>query len=218
MPFELRLFPLNVVLFPGMSLPLHIFEERYKLLVRECLQEEAPFGVTLIREGVEAGGPAVPFDVGTTARIQQVQRLENGRLNVVARGEARFRILTLVQERPYLLGQVDWLPDRLGDEVETTHLTERVATLFTEYYRLNLALSGQWVARVRLPSNPARLADYVAAHIEVPPHYKQGLLETESVTERLRQEAAILDQETARLRAAVDAYFRTQYGALSARN
>lgn len=218
MTAELRLFPLNVVLFPGMPLPLHIFEERYKRLVQECLQEDAPFGVVLIREGVEVGGPAVPFDVGTTARIRQVQRLENGRLNILTVGETRFRILSIIRERPYLVALVEWLPNQLGDALETAYLAERVAALFQEYYRLNLALTGQWVAQVGLPGAPDRLADHVAGRLELPPHYKQGLLETVSVTERLRQEAVILEEETKRLNREVAAYYRAKYGRLGALN
>ncbi|MBF6600779.1 MAG: LON peptidase substrate-binding domain-containing protein [Dehalococcoidia bacterium] len=73
---DLRLFPLQTVLFPGMRLPLHIFEERYKIMVRECIDEDAPFGVVLIRSGAEVGGGAIPHDVGTTARIIQVEYLD----------------------------------------------------------------------------------------------------------------------------------------------
>jgi Lon protease-like protein len=67
----LRLFPLQTVLFPGMRMPLHIFEERYKLMIRECIEQDAPFGVLLIRDGAEVGAGAVPHNVGTTARISQ---------------------------------------------------------------------------------------------------------------------------------------------------
>ena len=66
---DLPLFPLNTVLFPGMVLPLHIFEERYKLMINHCLEEERPFGVLLIREGKEVGSGAVPYQVGTTTMI-----------------------------------------------------------------------------------------------------------------------------------------------------
>ena len=77
---ELPLFPLNVVLFPGMSLPLHIFEERYKAMIGACSEHDTPFGVLLIKEGQEVGDPAEPFQVGTTARITEVQQLEDGRM------------------------------------------------------------------------------------------------------------------------------------------
>ena len=84
MTYELPLFPLNTVLFPGMPLPLHVFEERYKEMVQVCLDEQRPFGVVLIRSGVAEGGPlADPYDVGCVAEIIEVQKLEdNIKLNI----------------------------------------------------------------------------------------------------------------------------------------
>jgi len=89
---------LNVVLFPGATLPLHIFEERYKLLIGRCLEEKLPFGVVLIRKGNEVGEPGEPFDVGCTAHILRVQHLQEGRMNLLCRGGKRFRPAI---ERPY---------------------------------------------------------------------------------------------------------------------
>src|SRR5205814_5524803 len=86
----MALFPLNTVLFPGMPLPLHIFEERYKLMIGRCLEEERPFGVVLIQSGPEVGGTAVPHRVGTTAHIAAVRRLDDGRMNLIAIGQERF--------------------------------------------------------------------------------------------------------------------------------
>ena len=99
---ELRLFPLQTVLFPGMRMPLHIFEERYKVMIRECIEEDAPFGVLLIRSGAEVGGSAIPCNVGTTARISQVEYLDDGRMNIFTMGESRFRVDHLNTERDFL--------------------------------------------------------------------------------------------------------------------
>src|SRR3990172_3261195 len=112
---RLPLFPLRTVLFPGMPLPLRIFEERYRLMIGRCLEQRAPFGVVLIRSGEEVGGPAEPYDVGTTARIVRVQRLEDGRMNLVALGERRFRIVHLDRSEPHLSGDVDYLQSAHGD-------------------------------------------------------------------------------------------------------
>ena len=104
--YELPLFPLNTVLFPGTPLQLHIFEARYKKMVNACLQEQRPFGIALIERGAEALGPlAEPYPIGCAARVVQVQRLEQGRMNIVALGGERFRILSLDrQSHPYLVG------------------------------------------------------------------------------------------------------------------
>jgi Lon protease-like protein len=79
---EIPLFPLNTVLFPGMPLPLHIFEDRYKGMINQSIQEATPFGVVLIREGAEVGDTAIPYDVGTSAFVTQVERLPDGRMNI----------------------------------------------------------------------------------------------------------------------------------------
>ena len=104
---ELPLFPLHTVLFPGMPLPLHIFESRYKQMIDYCLKENSTFGVSLIHRGSEAFGPlAEPHKIGCTARIIEVQPLDDGRLNIVTVGERRFRIHSLNFDMPYLLGKV----------------------------------------------------------------------------------------------------------------
>ena len=90
---DLPLFPLNTVLFPGGRLPLRLFEQRYLGMAKVCLKDGAPFGVCLIREGREVGEPAVPFDVGTLARIVDWDMPQLGVLQIVALGEDRFRIL-----------------------------------------------------------------------------------------------------------------------------
>lgn len=88
----LPLFPLQTVLFPGGRLPLRIFEQRYLEMAKACLRDGTPFGVCLIREGREVGEPALPEDVGCTARIVEWDMAQLGLLEVVARGERRFRI------------------------------------------------------------------------------------------------------------------------------
>src|SRR5438045_9705996 len=108
----LSLFPLNTVLFPGMPLPLHIFEERYKLMIGRCIEEERPFGVVLIQSGPEVGGPAVPHLVGTTAHIAAVKHADDGRMNLIAIGQERFQILEVVRQAPYLIAPARALADK----------------------------------------------------------------------------------------------------------
>ena len=108
---ELPLFPLNLVLFPGMPLPLHIFEERYKKMIGDCLDSRSPFGVVLIREGQEVGGGAIPFRMGTSARILQVERMEDGRMNLITQGERRFQVVEMTQQMPHLVGQVEFIEE-----------------------------------------------------------------------------------------------------------
>ena len=116
---RLPLFLLKTVLFPGMTLPLHIFEERYKLMINRCVEQRAPFGVVLIRSGEEVGATAEPYDVGTIASITKLERLEDGRINLVASGERRFRIDRLDRSEPYLTGEVAILPSKDRHTPET---------------------------------------------------------------------------------------------------
>src|SRR5918992_5774702 len=149
---ELPLFPLNVVLFPGMRLPLHIFEERYKAMIGDCLEREAPFGVILIKEGAEVGGPAEPFRTGTTARITQVQRLEEGRLNIMTRGERRFELVEIIQQRPHLVGLVKYLKEEAGEIPES--LVTEVTQEYTAFLRHLATLAGGWDSRGNVAQEP----------------------------------------------------------------
>jgi len=191
---DIPLFPLNTVLFPGNTIPLHIFEERYKLMIGECIAEKRPFGVILIREGEEVGGPAEPVEVGTTARIIDVQNLEDGKLNVTVLGEQRFRVLGVRRREPYLVGDVEFLG--IDEEADRTlsDLANRAGTLFAEYVRLNLAVTHQWARTIEMPSEPGPLADFIGHRLAVDLHAKQRLLEEESPRHRLKTEVDVLGE------------------------
>jgi Lon protease-like protein len=189
---RLPLFPLNTVLFPDAPLPLHIFEERYKLMVRRCIDASAPFGVVLIRTGVEAGGEAEPYSVGTTARIVRVHELPDGRMNIVCAGERRIRVDALDRSAPYLQGDVELLEDIGASTPAANDAAERVAALYGEHYRLLLAVTGQWAQTLDLPQDPRRLADHIAAQLPLPVETKQTLLELLDVAERLGRLADLL--------------------------
>ncbi len=135
---ELPLFPLHSVLCPGVALPLHIFEERYRLLVSRCIERSEPFGVVLIRDGREVGPMAGRLaDVGTTALIRRAGRYPDGRYDIVAVGERRFRVMSLDHERqPYLMGDVTLLDEGPGSEAEAERLAGRVGQRFLRYLEL----------------------------------------------------------------------------------
>lgn len=191
---RLSLFPLDTVLFPKQVLPLHIFEERYKTMIGRCIEEGAPFGVVLIRSGKQVGGDAVPHDVGTTARIARVQRLPDGKINLITLGGHRFRVLSLDRSEPYLTGDVEYLISEAAEGGAVQREAERVATLFAEQFRLIMAVSNQWTRELNLPGEADALADFVAAQIEAPADVKQELLETLPVLDRLRRETELLGE------------------------
>ena len=191
---RLSLFPLDTVLFPKQVLPLHIFEERYKTMIGRCIEKGAPFGVVLIRSGKQVGGDAVPHDVGTTARIARVQRLPDGKINLITLGGHRFRVLSLDRSEPYLTGDVEYLISEAAEGGVVQREADRVAALFAEQFRLIMAVSNQWTRELNLPGEADELADFVAAQIEAPADVKQELLETLPVLDRLRRETELLGE------------------------
>ena len=109
---DIPLFPLNTVLFPGGRLPLRIFEQRYMDMAKVCLKDGSPFGVCMIREGLEVGDPAIPVGVGTLAKITDWDMPQLGMLHVVALGEKRFRIEERrVEKNGLARANVTLLPD-----------------------------------------------------------------------------------------------------------
>lgn len=190
---DLRLFPLNAVLFPGMRMPLHIFEERYRIMIRECIEEDAPFGVLLIKAGGEAGSGAVPHDVGTTARILQVEYLEDGRMNIFTMGQERFRIVAINTTRPYLRGEVTILDQEPATDSAYAALP-RARLVFDDYLKTYLALGDQWTRGIYLPDDPAEAADYIAARMDIGPDAKQELLAQLDPEARLRRELEIIGE------------------------
>src|SRR5947207_13433241 len=113
---EIPLFPLpNVVLFPRVLVPLHIFEERYKLMINTCFEQDDVFGIVLLRSGAETESEDTIHRVGVTARILQVERLENGRMDILTEGEDRFRIRRLTAQEPYWKGLVAVFEDNASN-------------------------------------------------------------------------------------------------------
>lgn len=134
---ELPLFPLHSVLCPGVALPLHIFEERYRLLVSRCIERSEPFGVVLINDGREVGPVARLADVGTTALIRRAGRYPDGRYDIVTVGDRRFRVESLEHERePYIVGEVTLIEEALGGEAEAERMASRVGQRFLRYLEL----------------------------------------------------------------------------------
>lgn len=182
---ELPLFPLNVVLFPGMLLPLHIFEERYKDMIGACIEREKPFGVVLIKEGPEVGGPAEPFTVGTSARITTVDRMEDGRMNLLTKGELRFETAQIIQQLPHVVGQVRYLEEQAG-EVRPALLSE-VGEQYATFLRNLSSLTGGWTANAESPQDPIELAYSVASNMDLPRPIRQELLEMTTAAQRLER-------------------------------
>lgn len=192
---NLPLFPLNTVLFPGMVLPLHIFEERYKLMINRCLEEEQPFGVVLIREGQEVGGHAVPYEVGTTSVIAGVTRYDDGRMNIVSLGNERFRLRKLHYDQPYLVADAEPWPLVGGNQALARRQVEPMRALIRQYFTLLALAEGHKIDVEEVPDEPRALALLIAIALQLPPPQKQALLNQPTVTEMLLAERVILRRE-----------------------
>lgn len=192
---DLPLFPLNTVLFPGMVLPLHIFEERYKLMINHCLEEERPFGVLLIREGQEVGEPAVPYRVGTTALIAGLERLEAGKMNLVTIGNERFRLRGLRHDRPFLVGDAEPWPLAGANSEQALDQVGPIRALFRQYLSMLAQAEGHKMEIEEVPTNPRTLALLVAITLQLPMHQKQRLLAQPTIPQILLWERAIMRRE-----------------------
>jgi Lon protease-like protein len=207
---RLPVFPLGTVLFPGLVLPLHIFEERYRELVRHLVAqpEDTPreFGVVAIRRGWEAASTDVSLhDVGCTAELRQVTELDDGRFDIVTVGRRRFRLTGVdAESRPYLTGEVEWLPEPSGQEDLAELLAPRVLAVFRRYLRLmRTGADGADGADVdlaeQLPEDPTVLSHLVAATAALTVEDRQLLLAADDTAIRLRKELRLLSREAALL-------------------
>jgi len=182
-------------LFPGMVLPLRIFEERYKLMINRCLEETRPFGVVLIREGKEVGGGPVPYRVGTTALIAGLNRLDEGQMKMVTIGGDRFRLHAFRHGLPYLVGQAEPWPLTGGDPEQAQKIVAPVRAPLAEYVGLIAQAQGIEVKIEDTLSDPASLALLVAVTLKLPMPQKQELLTQPTVADMLAAERTLLHRE-----------------------
>jgi Lon protease-like protein len=193
---ELALFPLGTVLFPHMPLALHIFEDRYRAMMRDCQGAGTTFGVVAIREGVEVGGPASPYRVGTLAQLRDVTELPDGRYSLIVVGASRFRIDAFSHARPYLVGSVRYLEDSPVAPDDVALLAARVRNAFKAYVSTLRGISDQDLDDVDLPDEPELLSYLVAASMQVETARRQALLELDSAAARLRACLTLLRRES----------------------
>jgi Lon protease-like protein len=194
----LPMFASNTVLFPGTTLPLLIFEERYKAMFDQCMADDRRFGVTLIASGSETGAAAVPHQVGTVARIVSWSRLGEGDIKVITTGECRFRVIeSLVSDRPYPVAIVQYWDDEPSEAVDARKLVQDLDDDFLDYLTLTMLLSGRAmpVSQLDLPGDPSVLSHRVASSLQVDATEKQHLLEESSAAERLRREIKLVRRE-----------------------
>ena len=200
---RLPLFPLGTVLFPGATLPLRIFEDRYKEMLRHCLDNDRRFGVVLIREGFEVGGDAKPYDVGTVARISQLGAPSRGSLPITVVGEQRFRISKLDHSKSYLAGEVEVLEEDDGSTVDRATLDHAVAEA-QRFLSTMLAAQGAWHSAMRIPEDALVLSYFIGILASAAPERsRQRLLAADTTAARLQAGVALLEEETRRYQSSI---------------
>jgi Lon protease-like protein len=215
---RLPLFPLGTVLFPGLVLPLHIFEERYRALVRHMRRDDpdaGTFGVVAIQRGWETatlapggpdpegqpvdGGPLELHEIGCTAEIRQLTEHSDGRFDIVTVGRRRFRIVDVHEdEAPFLIADIDWLPEADESTPEADNMMPALLELFQRYLEM-IRTDGQ-AGGEQLPDDPTVLSYIIAATAVLTVDDRQRLLAAPTTLERLQLERRLLSREMAILR------------------
>ncbi len=200
----LPLFPLGTVLYPGLLLPLHIFEDRYRQLVQDLLDGPEPrrFGVIAIRKGRETGidGISALYDVGCTATLRRIAEHEDGRYDLVTVGTERFRLADLDDSRPYLTGEVDLLGEDTGEESAAALAARAVQAAFRRYIEALATRESVQVSMPELPDEPVGLSYLVASSMILDLPARQALLAEPDALHRLTSERAMLAREVTMLR------------------
>ena len=197
---EVPLFPLYTVLFPGATLPLHVFEPRYLEMMQRVLRTREEIGIVLIVQGKEVGGPAVPHEVGTLARVIRMEQLDDGTLNVRVVGTRRFRVRRLHDPAPYPRAEVEVVQEPRTDSLRAYALSVKVQDLWQQYTAMMRRIVGVEVGRGERPQTALEWAFYVGAGLMCGLKDKQRLLSTWDVADMLAQEIALLYRELALLR------------------
>jgi uncharacterized protein len=191
---RLPLFPLGTVLFPGLVLPLHIFEERYRTLVADR-RDAGTFGVVAIRTGFEVGTEERVdlHPIGCSTEIRQISELDDGQFDLVTVGRRRFRIVELHTDvAPYLVADVEWVTEE-DDGGAAEKLVPGVLDVFQRY--LELIRTDGHQATEQLPDDPTVLSYLVAATAVLPLDERQQLLACATTRERLATERRLLNRE-----------------------
>lgn len=199
MPAQIPLFPLGTVLFPGMPLPLHIFEPRYRQMMEDYADQQVPFGIALMHSGREPQSSFPSHDVGTAAYLEHKKARPDGRWDIVAKGERRFRIVDIDESRPYTMATVEWLDEELGDPTEANTLLRIVAAQFHRYAGGIARLTRRQFNDFSVSEDPVRASYDLTSRLPLHTWERQRLLEARTAVERLSEISYLTERELALL-------------------
>tara|TARA_Y100000588_G_scaffold309059_1_gene333896 strand:- start:460 stop:1089 length:630 start_codon:yes stop_codon:yes gene_type:complete len=206
---RLDLFPLNTVLLPSAKMPLHIFEDRYLELIKDCVSRSKPLGIVLIKAGsAEEGLDIDIYDIGTIADVIECDANMDGTMDIVVQGRQRFQVVELVKRLPRVIADVELV--EWGDRVMNGDVLRELQTAFESYLQVVLAVAGQWQRQFRLPERPSDLTSLIFKLLQVTVEERQKLLECAGIEELICLELKILRRDLPRL--------ETRLGAMSRRS
>jgi Lon protease-like protein len=195
-PDRLPIFPLpNVLLFPNMVVPLHIFEERYKRMVSDCLQGDRLLGLFLLQPGWdEEGATPTPYEVGGMGRITRAVRYPNGSMDILLSGLARVHVLGYVQQKPYLIAEVEVWPDEPDDSAGVEALTRRMVGLFERFVIAKAGEGHELLKNMKLLASPIDLLHLIVTNMPLDVHQKQEILQLRPIDERITMMITFLNR------------------------
>ena len=197
---ELPLFPLpEVVLFPNEVLPLHIFESRYRMMLKSVLETDSLFGVVKWDPNTKSMA-----NVGCCAHIIKHQTADDGRSNIITIGQQRFQVLEVVRSTPFYTGTVSWIDDEISQNLQDLdNLRDSVIQALNDVVNLTSKLTNsQKILPEKLPNNPMELSFWIGAHLGGPvAEEQQRLLEERNTYTRLQREYEMLDHTRKQLAA-----------------
>lgn len=199
---NLPLFPLDMVLFPGVPASLQIFEPRYREMLRDCMANDRKFGIVLIKKGRDTGGAAEPFSVGTIAQITEIGAPRRGAIPIKVIGESRFKVLEPSRLKSYLSAEVELIEDD-PEDMASDEIVLASHDAAKRYLGTVLAAQGVYRAQPAIPTDPVKLSYYTGRVASSAPNRAlQKILEAERLSDRLQAGISLLEEEADRLQKA----------------
>jgi len=194
-PSTIPIFPLPLVLFPGQIKQLRIFEPRYRAMLSDCLEDDAPFGIVLTRTPRTGGSDSLPYRIGTLAHITQVDPVPDDTFHIQIYGGERFSIQEFVDDAPYLQANIENHPLLQTESRHADDLQKKVRLLLSEYLDALTKASGMRFNIYTIPTNPQQLAYLAAVVLQTNSEQKQTLLASAHLPDLFVQEINLLTRE-----------------------
>tara|TARA_Y100001934_G_scaffold266517_1_gene346049 strand:+ start:18 stop:671 length:654 start_codon:yes stop_codon:yes gene_type:complete len=208
----LPIFPLNTVLFPFETMPLRIFEDRYKKMLQDSLNDNSKIGIALIKYGNEVGGPAKTYDIGTVAEIKSSERTDSDEYYLVLEGIKKFLITRTVSDTPYITAEIKIIEESYIDSTIDSHELSRAKLSFQNYINYLLNIQGEWKKTPPVPNDPIKLSYLIPQLLNLKLPEKQHFLEVASSKERIDASLHYLNSEIIDLSKKLNAKMNMQYG------